>query len=354
MKGKKITFIGGVGALEDFGGELLKNKEILKMLECFNYKVNVIDTYKSHHSINRRIKVSLCILFALLFRHKDVFFVSTSFRNVYGLFRLMYYLPFNYDVVHWVIGTGVSKYTNEREVDLKYIRPVRLHIVEAQKIKDDLEKNFKLSNLMVLYNFRQIKYLPQIHKYDDDRIHFLFFSRITPPKGVDVIMSAVSTLNSNGYKDKYCIDFYGEVAPEYKAEFDRCIEANDNLDFCGTVQLREWSNYSVLARYHYMLFPTYWSGEGFPGAIIDSYIAGVPIIASDWACVPEFVEDGKTGLIIPAHDENALINVMQTAIEGRTNCMELSNNCQRKAVEFDTKNILKDSVIESIVCGKIL
>jgi glycosyltransferase involved in cell wall biosynthesis len=263
----------------------------------------------------------------------------------------MTYLPFNYDIVDWVIGCSLNKIVESNSVDKKFLDIARIHIVEADGIKKELISSINISNIIVLYNFRELKPLPRINKYDDGKIHFMFFSRITPLKGVADIMSAVLILNTNGYVDKYCIDFYGDIETEYKREFDKCISDNENLRFCETIQLNEWSNYDILARYHYMLFPTYWPGEGFPGAIIDSYIAGVPVIASDWMYVPEFIEDGKTGRIISTHDINALVSVMKETIDGRIDCMEMSRNCQRKAYVFDSKNVLSPQVIKEIMLG---
>ena len=348
---KSITFIGGIGAPNEFGGELLKNKSILVQLRATGYIVNVVDTYKSHHSVARMIKVLSKLFYALLFRHKDVFVLSSSFENYYGLLKLMAYLPFNYDIVDWVIGCSLNKLVESNSVEKRFLDIARIHIVEADGMKRELENSINLSNIRVLYNFRELKPLPRINKYDDGKIHFMFFSRITPLKGVADIILAATTLVANGYGDKFCIDFFGDIEPEYKDEFEKSILENHNLQFCKTIQLREWNNYNILAHYHYMLFPTYWPGEGFPGAIIDSYIAGVPIIASDWMYVPEFIEDGQTGRIIPTHDVNALVAVMMEAIDGKMDCMAMSGNCQRKASEFESKNILKPQVFTEIIEG---
>lgn len=352
MSGKQsITFIGGIGAPYEFGGELLKNKNILAQLRGNGFKVNAIDTYKSHHSVARLIVVLSKLFYALLFRRKDIFVLSSSFENYYSLLKLMAYLPFNYDIVDWVIGCSLNKLVENKSVEKKFLDIARIHIVEADGMKKELESSIDLLNIRVLYNFRELKPLPRINKYDDGKIHFMFFSRITPLKGVSDIMTAVNSLNASGYGNKYCIDFYGDIEPEYKAEFEEGISGNQNLRFCKTIQLREWRNYDIIARYHYMLFPTYWPGEGFPGAIIDSYIAGVPVIASDWMYVPEFIEDGKTGRIIPTHDVNALVVVMKEAIDGKMDSMTMSMNCQRKAIEFDSRNVLNPQIVKEIMRG---
>ena len=44
------------------------------------------------------------------------------------------------------------------------------------------------------------------------------------------------------------------------------------------------------------IFPTRFTTEGIPGSIIDSYYAGVPVLASKWNSFDDVIEDGKTGV----------------------------------------------------------
>ena len=118
------------------------------------------------------------------------------------------------------------------------------------------------------------------------------------------------------------------------------INKYDNINYLGSLQLQEESNYIILAKYHYMLFPTYWLGEGFPGVIIDAYKAGVPIIGSDWNFNSEFIKDGITGIIIPTHDVDKLLLTMENVITNKYNNQKMSLNCQEKALEYDTSNVI--------------
>ena len=46
--------------------------------------------------------------------------------------------------------------------------------------------------------------------------------------------------------------------------------------------------------------------EGFPIAALDAMAAGLPVIASSVGGVPELIEDGTTGWLVPPQDADAL------------------------------------------------
>ena len=54
--------------------------------------------------------------------------------------------------------------------------------------------------------------------------------------------------------------------------------------------------------------------EGMPLAILESWAAGVPIIASRVGGVPELIDDGVTGLLFDPDDEDALVSALDRLI----------------------------------------
>ena len=60
-----------------------------------------------------------------------------------------------------------------------------------------------------------------------------------------------------------------------------------------------------------MLFPTCYRGEGFTGAVLESMMAGVPVIATDWKYNSEIVKDGETGLICGSQSAENVYQAIQ-------------------------------------------
>lgn len=342
---KKIVFIGSIGKHNEFGGELSKNKYILNRLKILGLKVKEIDTYKGHTSPLKMIEICYKLLVALTFRRKWLFIFSTSFGNIYTLIKFMHIIPYQYRMIHWVIGGNFHNKVLKGDYKVKYLNDFKLHIVECNGMKEMLNNKCNLHNVITRPNFKDIPYLPKINKFEDGKIHFLFISHIRKEKGVFNIINASKLLNSQGYQEKYIIDFYGTIEPSIKKEFEKEIYINSNLNYCGKLQLENFDNYNILARYHYMLFYSYWMGEGCPGVVIDAFISGVPIIASDWQFNTEFILDGKVGIIVSYQNDKQLIASMKKAINGEYNNHTMSIRCQNEAKNYKTSNIINKEFV---------
>ena len=72
-------------------------------------------------------------------------------------------------------------------------------------------------------------------------------------------------------------------------------------------------------------------GEGFPGVIIDAFISGLPVIASDWNLNSEIIEDGINGFLIEPKDANALAEKMIWVMDHRDQLEEIRKNNLEKA-----------------------
>jgi len=83
-----------------------------------------------------------------------------------------------------------------------------------------------------------------------------------------------------------------------------------------------------------MIFPTYWKGEGFPGVLVDAFVAGLPVIASDWNMNTEVIRHNQNGLVIPPKDSEALAYAMRYLIESKDSLRKMSEMSSANAHNY--------------------
>lgn len=348
MKKNKIIFVGGIGTKTQFGGELTKNKEIIKRLSELGCSLILIDTYQARSKPFKLLILLFKLLYNIIFNSKSTFVFSTSFGNIYPIFKLYHLFLSRVRIVYWVIGGIFSQRVVNGEFSHKYLKDIDLFLVEGIKMKKELmQKGY--DNVHYVPNFKTVCPLPVINNRYDDKTHFYFLSRIMPEKGCNIIMDAMKLLNKEGMSDKYSVDFYGNISQSYNDDFSSALSRLDNAHYKGCLQLTDENNYKALTQYHCMLFPTYWVGEGFPGVIIDAYKAGNLIVASDWNFNTEFVENDKTGYIIKTHSVLELAKVMKKIMQEKSVVELKAGDCQKQALKYDTKNVINEKLLQLIV-----
>ena len=98
-----------------------------------------------------------------------------------------------------------------------------------------------------------------------------------------------------------------------------------------------------ISTYDFLLFPTFYSGEGIPACCIESLYYGTPIIASDWKYNGEIVKDGKNGFLFNL-EKNDLKNVIIKAIDNKNDILSLKENAY-----IDGKNYSSEMVIKPFI-----
>ncbi|MGA7539745.1 MAG: glycosyltransferase family 4 protein [Steroidobacteraceae bacterium] len=79
-----------------------------------------------------------------------------------------------------------------------------------------------------------------------------------------------------------------------------------------------------------LVLPSFY--EGLPTVIMEAMALGRPVISTYVGGIPELVENGKTGWLVPAGDEVALSQAMRPALEATVNELETMGNAGRARV----------------------
>lgn len=180
----------------------------------------------------------------------------------------------------------------------------------------------------------------KIKSYDDvQEYRFCFFARVERTKGVLLACDAIKRLKNRYADKKIVLDIYGEIKdPTLKVELEELTKANTFINFKSVLSGEKVIQ--TLSNYYCMLFPTFYKGEGTPHSIMESFMAGLPIIASNWAYNSEIVDNYQTGLIFELNT-NELFEKLEWAINNSSEIKKYSINCFEKAKEFNKEKSLK-------------
>ncbi|HVB69424.1 MAG TPA: glycosyltransferase family 4 protein, partial [Acetobacteraceae bacterium] len=129
--------------------------------------------------------------------------------------------------------------------------------------------------------------------------YFAFLGRISPEKGAD---KAIRIAAAAGVKLKMAAKVDNADRAYYEQEIAPLIAASPHVEFIG--EINDTQKPAFLSGAHALLFPIDWP-EPFGLVMIESMACGTPVIAFNRGSVPEVIDHGVTGFIVP--DEAAAI-----------------------------------------------
>lgn len=347
----KLIFVGPIHiGNTPSAGDSMKNQMFLTRFGQVYERVIPIDTA----GWKRRPWVLLNILFKIANNRKAKVIISANPGSADRLISIIKRFHFSNDIFYWVIGGSFHKMISEGRFKIGNYSFLKGVFVQGQTMVESLNKS-GLNNVVYVPNSKLINYQGGKEKRRDGKAHFVFLSRVEEYKGCTDIIKSVELLNNEGYGDKFDVTFYGHPSrdSQYLINFSEKVKCLSNVEYKGVLNLLDDSNYDILSSYDCMLFPTYWEGEGFPGVVIDAYIASLPIIASDWNLNKDVIKEGQTGWIIPPHDVSALSDKMRYVINNHETVKEIAINCRKKAAQYDSRVVLSEENLKKlglIVC----
>jgi glycosyltransferase involved in cell wall biosynthesis len=165
-------------------------------------------------------------------------------------------------------------------------------------------------------------------------------SRTSPQKGLEYLIEAISRL-SNRYPDLVCYVAGGTPKGEeaYEAALRNVIrerQLQDRIVFLGEIS----DIGAFFSRINVYISTSRW--EGLPTAILESFAAGVPVIATDVVGNNELVRDRETGILVKACDSDAIARGIEYAFENPSGLAALAANASRDVSEnFSIKSMVK-------------
>lgn len=185
-------------------------------------------------------------------------------------------------------------------------------------------------------------------------LRILYLSNMMEEKGVWVLLEACRILKEQGcsfvcrfvggWKDATEDDFYGKALA-----FGLTVSTPNHINTEATVVALGPKYGSDKADCFKLsdvfVFPTFYHNECFPVVLLEAMQHGLPCISTDEAGIPDIIDDGKTGLIVPKKDSVALADAIGKLIEDRNLCRQMGHEGRKK---YEDKFTL--AVFERNIC----
>lgn len=321
----------------NLGGATISLNYLIEFIKKENVSHDLIDT---QHIKFFWIKILnpfyVFFIFLLKIRKTDVVFVNVSQFGTKTISPFLYLITrfFGKKFIFRPFGGAMQdhyeKYTSlQKKLFHKTLLQSDIFYLQTKELVNYFSpKGKKILQLSTSRHSPATKYLRPHRPYQK---RFIFLGHVNESKGIDYLLEAISALENS-----FTIHIYGAIQDEkYHSIFQ-------NSDIYQGV-LGKDDVLGKLQEYDVLVLPTFYRGEGYPGAIVEAYSLGLPVITTDWRAISEIVEDGKTGLLIPPKSSEDLVDAMR--IFNEKNYPAYSKN----ALSFFQQNFDAD-----VVTGKVI
>lgn len=346
MKNKrnaKIGIIGHFGGNENIlDGQTIKTKILYEELRRnTKWEIIKVDTYyKNKNPFKLLIKSLKCVLSS----KKIIILLSGNGMKFYFPFLYMCSKIFHIEVFHDVIGGNLDQYVQKMPRYQKYLSTFKINWVETEGLKNKLA-DVGVHNCKVIPNFKRLNIAKIDKKEYSEPFKFCIFSRVMREKGIEIAISSIEKINREAGRKVCELDIYGRIDEGYKDRFNNIIKDVSNaIEYKGVVEYDK--SVDVISAYYALLFPTFWDGEGFPGTIVDALSAGLPVIATDWNCNSEIIENMKNGIIYPNSNIKDLEQAIKYIINNKDKINDMKKNCVLSAKKYMPDEYVKQIINE--------
>ena len=231
-------------------------------------------------------------------------------------------------------STGYALRNFWARITKKYENYVDRYLCLNEFQKDKLIQNgFDENKCTVIPNFYNKEFVDKEYPFEE-RSYVAFAGRISPEKGLPVLLSAAKKLPE--------ISFHlaGVMRPNYKEE----LVIPENVVLRGMLTANEMKTFYEKAK---ILVHTSICYEGFPMVFPEAMAYKLPIIAPNLAGYPEIVEDNFNGLLFKPQDSSDLAEKITTIFKDKKQLERFGANGFKKVSQKYSKQFYYDMLKEA-------
>lgn len=320
-------------------GQTVKTKIVAdELIKQFGEK-EIIE-FDTHGGKVTAAKAPFQVLKALKKAKNVIIFPANNGLRVYVPLLSFFRNFFKSRKLHYVvIGGWLPEFLKTRKSLAKKLKHFDGIYVETNTMKRALEEQ-GFSNIVVMPNCKDLKILKQedLVYSSGEPYKLCTFSRVMKEKGIEDAVNAVKVVNTEAGRTIYTLDIYGQIDSGQIQWFENLQTTfPDYINYRGIVDYDK--SVDVLKNYFALLFPTYYSGEGFAGTILDAFASGVPVIASDWKYNTEII-NSQVGFLYSTHKVRCIVDILQYIAKEPQNITNKKLNCLNEAYNYEIQKVV--------------
>ena len=143
-------------------------------------------------------------------------------------------------------------------------------------------------------------------RHDNRCLNLLYAGRLTPDKGIDTAIKAMTKLVYDQGLQDLRMSLAGSGAKEYEEHLHRLVTQEgltDHVLFQGWVPPEEMPE--LLRKHDVLMVPSTWE-EPFSRVVLEGMVSGLVVVATHTGGTPEIVLDGENGLLFSPNDPEDL------------------------------------------------
>lgn len=304
-----------------------------RILEQYLENIKDINLYSVDSDNYKKEFITIIYKFFKSYNKSDKIIICSSSPGASIILKFLKFIKTKKDIYYFVAGGVLVEYIKQGKYDINLYKDIKKIYVESY----EMVKGFKelgANNVEKMNNFREVKEFE--NKYvSSSKIKFVYYGRVVKEKGIEHAIKLINRLEKENYN--VCLDIYGQCKDEYKTKLETMIASD--INFRGALTPNNKDEYEILSQYDIFIFPTEHEGEGLPGALIDAYIAGLAIIASNWKYANEYIMNNENGYIFEYKNYEDMYNKTKLLIESN-NIQPFKNKSKKLSQEYLSNTVL--------------
>lgn len=336
--GQKLIVIGPKTGIK--GGASVSFNHLLDELDSRGVSYTCIDMPGGNYSLKR---------FFMIAKYLFQFLTTIKKGSVISL-----HASDNSTIVYTIILDRIAYFTDSKLLirvfggqhldTLKRTRPFfKQRVIECYKRHTLLlqTKNM-ISRSREEFGLQNVKWFPTsrpsttpklLESFQDSvPLKILYISQVRWNKGIDRCIELAMFIHKKKLNAKILV--YGELFDEtYKIEIDKISDGV--ITYQGVAESDRV--YDLMRKSDLLFFPSRYSGEGYPGVIVEAINVQLPVVATDMKNIRDLIDDEKDGLLVDFYDKNAVFNRIKELINHREKLKGFHKNLEQKRNQFSSE-----------------